>query len=194
MMNLTFKIRAKISTYWYKFFGTYLFKSFDSSATIICPLKIEGNKNITIQKQVQINYRTWLAALPLTGENTCDLIIGEGSIIGNFNHIYATKNITIGKNVLIADKVYISDNLHSYEDITLPISKQPIKQLKSVIIGDGTWIGENVCILGVSIGVNCVIGANSVVTKEIPDYCVAVGSPARVIKEFNRISKTWEKV
>ena len=103
------------------------------------------------------------------------------------------KKIIIGKKVLTADKVYISDNLHSYEDVTIPIIDQKIKQINHVEIGDGTWIGENVCILGVKIGKNCVIGANSVVTKDIPDYSVVVGSPAVIIKKFNITANRWEK-
>lgn len=62
-------------------------------------------------------------------------------------------------------------------------------------IGDGTWIGTNVVIVGnVHIGKNCVIGANSVVSTNIPDYSVAVGSPAKVVKRYNFENKQWEKV
>jgi len=157
------------------------------------PLKIEGCSNIVIGNRVNIEYKTWLAAVPHTGSLTCKLVIGNGTSIGHFNHIYATSRIVIGENVLTADKVYISDNLHSYDNINLPISKQPIKQVKEVYIGDGTWLGENVCIIGSSIGKGCVIGANSVVTKDIPDYCVAVGSPARIIKRYDTTSETWLK-
>ncbi|MEP6803971.1 MAG: acyltransferase [Flavobacterium sp.] len=150
-------------------------------------------KNISIGKNVNIAYKTWLAAVPHTYTEKCELIIGDGSSIGNFNHIYATESIIIGENVLTADKVYISDNLHDYQDINIPIINQPIKQIGTVIIGDGTWIGENVCVIGVKIGKNCVIGANSVVTKNIPDYCVVVGSPSYIIKRFCLDTKEWKK-
>ena len=63
-----------------------------------------------------------------------------------------------------------------------------------VRIGSGSWIGENACILGVIIGKQCVIGANSVVTKDIPDYSVAVGIPAKVIKKYNFETQQWERV
>ena len=99
----------------------------------------------------------------------------------------------IGENVLTADKVYISDNLHSYTNIHLPILQQPIKQLKDVYIGSGTGIGENACIIGATIGKQCVIGANAVVTKDIPDYCVAVGAPATIIKRYNLKKQRWVK-
>lgn len=178
----------------YYFCNYKKFRFLSKNATIYKLLRIEGKENISIENHVIVQKMTWLAAVSLTGQNECHLEIGNGSIIGHFNHIYATGEIIIGKNVLTADKVFISDNQHSFEDVNLPIMKQSIKQLKPMFIGDGTWIGENVCVLGVNIGKNCVIGANSVVTKDIPDYSVAVGAPARVIKKYNVILKKWEKV
>jgi len=171
-----------------------ILKELGSKTKILSPLKIDGAFNIYIGSRVTVAYKTWLAALPHTGASECKLEIGNGTSIGHFNHIYATKGIFIGENVLTADKVYISDNLHSYENITQPISKQPIKQINVVKIGDGSWLGENVCVIGASIGKGCVIGANSVVTKDIPDYCVAVGSPARVIKKYSFEINEWLKV
>ncbi len=157
-------------------------------------LRVDGKENISILNGVIIQKFTWIAAVPLTKAEKCHLSIGEGSIIGHFNHIFATGEIEIGKNVLTADKVFISDNQHEFSNINLPIHFQGIKQLPKVIIGDGCWIGENVCIIGASIGKNSVVGANSVVTKDVPDYCVVVGSPARVIKKYNILSQKWEKV
>jgi len=183
--------------YFYKKLFYYLFKWFfkkiGKNVNIIKPLKINGFKNIVLGNNVTVQYRTWLAALPLTGTQ-CLLEIGEGTNIGHFNHIYATQHIKIGKNVLTADKVYISDNLHSYQDIHTPIIQQPIKQINPVEIGDGTWIGENAVILGAKVGKNCVIGSNAVVTQDIPDYSIAVGIPAKVIKQFDTSSNTWIKV
>ncbi|MBK9485746.1 MAG: hypothetical protein IPO01_11240 [Chitinophagaceae bacterium] len=93
----------------------------------------------------------------------------------------------------MADKVYISDNLHSYENVDLPVIDQPIKQTNPVIIADGAWLGENVCVIGASVGKNSVVGANSIVNKDIPDYCVAIGSPAVIIKRYNATTKQWQK-
>ena len=177
----------------FKFFYRSKFKDFGKKSNIFFPLKLNGIENISIGDNVQIAYKTWLAAVPLNGDINCSLQIMDGCQIGNFNHIYATKSIIIGKNVLTADRVYITDNLHSYEDIELPILKQPIKQIGKVEIGEGSWLGENVCILGARIGKHCVIGANSVVTKDIPDYSVAVGIPARIIKRYCFDKKEWIK-
>lgn len=157
------------------------------------PLRVDGIENIMIRDNVVVHDGTWLAALPLTGHNV-QLVLEDGVTLGNFNHIYATKSIIIEKDVLTADKVYISDNLHNYEDVDIPIIKQPIKQCKPVVIGEGSWLGEHVCVIGASIGKHCVIGANAVVTKDIPDYCVAVGIPARVIKRYDTDSSIWESV
>jgi acetyltransferase-like isoleucine patch superfamily enzyme len=170
------------------------FKMLGRKSFIKSPLTINGHRNIEIGDNVLVGYKSWLAAVPQTGSSTCLLRIGNGSSIGNFNHIYATKMIVIGEKVLTADKVYISDNLHGYEEINLPIIDQPIKQIGEVYIGDGTWIGENVCILGVKIGKHCVVGANAVVTKDIPDYSIAVGNPARIIKQYDFKEKKWSKL
>jgi acetyltransferase-like isoleucine patch superfamily enzyme len=175
---------------WYKI----IFKQFGNNSLIISPLKINGAQNISIGHRVVVQYKTWLAAVPHTGEVECNLTIGVGTNIGHFNHIYCTHSIKIGKNVLTADKVYISDNLHGYEDLETPILRQPIVQKPTVEIGDDSWIGENVCIIGACIGRHCVIGANAVVTKDIPDYSVAVGNPARVIKQYNFKTEKWERV
>lgn len=154
-------------------------------------LKIEKGKNISIGNNVIIGYKSWLAANPIVQGSSCILEIQDGCSIGNFNHIYSTKQILIKKNVLIADKVYISDNLHGYQNINLPIIHQPVMQNNVVIIDEGTWIGENACILGVSIGRNCVVGANSVVTKDVPDFCVVVGAPAKIIKRYCDTTLEW---
>lgn len=169
------------------------FKYFGKESYIDEPLSISGFKNISIGSNVYIAFKTRLAALPYTGYSDCELRIGNGVKIGNFNHIFATHRIIIEENVLTADKVYISDNLHSYENINLPIISQPIKQCNDVVIKEGSWLGENVCVLGSSIGKHCVIGSNSVVTKDIPDYCVAVGVPAKIIKRYDFEIKEWKR-
>ena len=169
------------------------FKSLGWGAFIDRPLHRMGGKNISIGKRVTINYKSWLGALPHTNETDCKLIINDGCTIGHFCEIYATKSIIIEKNVLTADRVYISDNLHGYEDINTPIKDQPIRQINPGRIGEGSWIGVGVAVMGATIGRHCVIGANSVVTRDIPDYSVAVGIPAKVIKRYDFQSNRWRK-
>lgn len=169
------------------------FKHVGKRSRIVNPLRIDGVENIYVGDSVLVQDSTWLAAEPLTGRNV-QLVLKDGVTIGHYNHIYATESIVIEKDVLTADKVYISDNLHSYEDVTLPVIKQTIKQCQPVVIGEGSWIGENVCVIGARVGKHCVIGANSVVTKDIPDFSVAVGAPARIIKCYNTEKRAWIRV
>lgn len=169
-------------------------KHLGKSVIIKSPLCLNLKRNISIGDYTVIGYKTWLGATPSTGYKECNLSIGSHCAIGNFNHIYATKSVIIGEYVLTADKVYISDNIHGYEDIAHPIISQNILQKQSVEIGEGSWIGENSCVIGASVGKHCTIGANSVVTRDIPDYCIAVGCPAKVIKKYNFETKKWERV
>lgn len=125
------------------------------------------------------------------------IIIGNNSEIGNHSTISANRLIEIEDGVLTGPHVFIADHNHNYNDPKQPIYKQGVKALKDtrVHIGAGTWIGTNAVIVGnVSIGRNCVVGANSVVTKDIPDYSVAVGIPAKVIKHYDFQRKEWIKL
>jgi acetyltransferase-like isoleucine patch superfamily enzyme len=190
-MTILAKIYSKVmSICFYKL----TFGHFGNKSRIEFPLQINGRKNIQIGNNVLIKYKTWLACVGLTGEIKPVLRIGNYCVIGNFNHIYATKNIIIEDYVLTADKVYISDCHHYYEKPNIPVIQQPIKQLSSITIGEGSWLGENVCVIGASIGKHCIIGANTVVTKDIPDYSVAVGVPAKIIKKYKFETQLWEKV
>ena len=187
------KIFLKIKRIYFLLFLRKKYGAFGKYSIVHSPLQVECPENIYIGKGVTIQYKSWIAANPLTGYDQCELVFEDGCSIGNFNHIYATHSIVLHRDVLTADKVYISDNLHGYEDISIPIKKQPIIQKGTVEIGEGSWLGENVCVIGAKIGKHCVIGANSVVTNDIPDYSVAVGVPARVIKKYNLYENKWKK-
>lgn len=174
-------------------FNWFKYKKLEFRALIINPLRINGKQYISLHRNARINSHSWIIALKNDQINP-ELIIKEGANIGDFNHIAAVRRVVIGKYVLTANRVYISDNLHAYDDISLPVMNQPVKFKAEVSIGDGSWIGENACIIGAKIGKHCVIGANAVVTTDIPDYCVAVGIPARVIKQYNMKTNSWEIV
>lgn len=120
----------------------------------------------------------------------------KGLYIGGNVNIVGGSRIFLGEKVLLSPNVYITDCDHAFENIETPIIDQGIVNKEySVLIGDHSYIGINTVIIGnVKIGKHCVIGANSVVTKDILDYCVAVGSPARVIKRYNFFSGKWENM
>jgi len=169
------------------------FKRFGVKSSIVSPLQLNGTEYIEIGDHVTIGYKSRLTA-EKHNENMPRVVIEDRTRIGHFSIISCVRDVHIGKNVITGAGAYISDNLHEYEDITLPIKAQPTIFKDSVYIGDDTWIGVNVAIMGAKVGKHCVIGANSVVTKDIPDYCVAAGIPAKVIKRYNFEKKVWQKV
>ncbi len=147
-------------------------------------VKIEHPEYISLGANVHLNDHCWLSVVS-TGDGKADpqLVIGAGSYIGRFGTLACIDRLVIGPNVLISDRVFIGDAAHGFARIDLPIMQQPMTSPGPVTIGGGTWIGIGVSILpNVHIGRNCVIGAGAVVSKDIPDYCVAVGNPARVIR------------
>ena len=114
---------------------------------------------------------------------TPTLKFGDNCYIGRFATFACMREITVGNDVMMADRVFVGDCFHGFKDRELPIKDQYLFSTGPVRIGDGTWIGTNVSIMpNVTIGRNCVIGANSVVTSDIPDFNVAAGAPARILR------------
>ena len=119
--------------------------------------------------------------------------IGDRCLIGKGNGIVGHLSIDIGDDVWTGHNVYITDQNHGYEDITRPISQQTQPE-RAVSIGAGSWLGYGTVVLpGARIGAHVTIGANSVVTGEIPDRSVAVGVPAKVIRRYEE-GKGWQAV
>ena len=109
--------------------------------------------------------------------------IGRFTTIGRGTTIECNEAITIGNYVMIAENVSIRDSDHNFDDITRPMRMQNISTAP-VTVGNDVWLGYGVVVTkGVTIGDGCVIGANSVVTRDIPPYSVAVGAPARIIRK-----------
>jgi acetyltransferase-like isoleucine patch superfamily enzyme len=111
--------------------------------------------------------------------------IGNRCLIGRGSGIVGHLAIDIGDDVWTGHHVYITDQNHGYEDVTRPISRQTQPE-RPVSIGDGSWLGTGTVVLpGASIGRHVAVGANSVVTGTLPDFCVAVGAPARVVRQYD---------
>lgn len=110
--------------------------------------------------------------------------VGDRCLIGKGSGIVGHLRIDIGNDVWTGHHVYITDQNHGYENLDLPISMQVMPE-RPVSIGDGSWLGHGSIVLpGSNIGRHVVVGANSVVTGDLPDNCVAAGVPARVIKQL----------
>jgi acetyltransferase-like isoleucine patch superfamily enzyme len=117
-------------------------------------------------------------------ENEVVVRIGDRCLIGKGSGIVGHHSIEIGDDVFTGHHVYITDANHGYEDVTLPIGRQ-FAAPRPVRVGAGSWLGHGTVVLpGATIGCHVAVGAGSVVTGTLPDFSVAVGNPARVIRRY----------
>ena len=106
--------------------------------------------------------------------------------------LFVQASITIEDDVMFASNVFINDGSHGYQTATVPYKYQPIFKVAPITVERGCWIGQNVVIMpGVTIGAYTVIGANAVVTRSLPARCIAAGSPARVLKQWDEEHERW---
>jgi acetyltransferase-like isoleucine patch superfamily enzyme len=190
MSRFAERVFSKLGLMWFGLCYQGAFRKLGHKARLYRPFRIDGADAIELGAESSLERGGWLYCVPVDG-GTASLRIGRGCALGYNNHLTCVREVTIGDYVLTANNVYISDNAHGYEDVSRPIMQQPIIFKNPVSIGNGTWIGENACVIGARVGRNCVIGANSVVTRDIPDYSVAVGAPARVIRRFDVTLRQW---
>ncbi len=121
-----------------------------------------------------------------------DLIIGDRSLVGISSTVIGP--VTIGNDVMLAQNIVISGLNHGYEDIKYSIREQ-LTITNPILIKDEAWIGANsVIVAGITIGKHSIVAAGSVVTKDVPDYTIVAGNPARIVKQYNFDENTWEKV
>lgn len=160
---------------------------------IIKPMRILGKSHIFIGNNVLVLNLARLEAVNGTwGEKKYEgkLVIGDGTSIEQNCHIVAAGELVIGCNCVLSSNVYISDCNHKYA-VDKPIMEQDL-EVRKTTIGNGTFIGVGAKIMpGVNIGKHCIVGANAVVTKNIEDYSMVAGVPARIIKKYDENSKQW---
>lgn len=179
-------------------FGTEKWKKsfsfFGDNSVIIYPSIISGHQGIKIGNNTTILNNSRIQNF-YQDNNNPQIIIGNHCYIGYYFTVLNASQVLIGNDVLFASHVLISSENHGIDpESPIPYMDQPLSS-NSVIIGDGCWIGEKVIVLpGVSIGKKSIIGGGSVVTRSIPDYCMAVGNPAKIIKHYNFESHQWESV
>jgi acetyltransferase-like isoleucine patch superfamily enzyme len=150
---------------------------------------------ISLGNSVSLKKDAWLsvATEDPTGEPV--IVIDDNCHVGYGSIISAKNRIHLERDVLIGQQVLIVDHNHHYEDTTLPIINQGITEGGRIRIGQGSWIGRGaaiVCSRGqLTIGRNCVIAVNTVVTRSIPDYCVVWGNPATIIRQYDPETRAW---
>lgn len=182
----------------YFFLKTKLF--FSKARLVRFPIDIRNKKNIDFGVNLTTGIGCRIECFPIKQTDDKLLKFGKNVQINDYVHITAAYSVEIGNNVLMASKIYISDCSHgSYignSDDSDPRVTPTDRTLsvKPVKIQDNVWLGEFVSVLpGVTIGEGTIVGANSVVTKSLPPYVIAVGAPAKPIKFYNFDTQKWEK-
>lgn len=152
------------------------------------PINFIGNNNISLGNNVFIMAYSTIAAYSRYRQQlfSPSIEIGDDVTIGERAHITSINKIIIGKGVLLGKSVTITDNSHGKngkEDICIRPAERQLISKGAVIIGEKCWLGDKVTVCpGVTIGDGCVIGANSVVTKNLPSYTICAGNPCKIIK------------
>jgi len=182
-------VRVKTTVYYRRIFaemgrGTLLYK----------PLLLSGTEFIRIGSGTLIRQGARIEALLLDPGQPPSIEIGNNVNIEQNVHIICSSRIRIGDDVTITGNCSVVDTTHPFQDIDDPvkIGARIDPTPRPVEIGEGTFVGIGCVILpNVRIGKHCVVGSNSTVTHDIPDYCVAIGSPARVQQRYDFKSRSW---
>lgn len=160
------------------------FRQLGPRSSLALPIRLHGTEHIEIGTRVFVGPNSWLEVIaPDEPRSQPAIRLGGGVSIAGFCTITSRRSVVIEANVLIARYAYISDHSHAHAAHDRPIKDQGVTDVAPVRIREGAWLGQNVVVCpGVTIGRNAVIGANSVVKTDVPDFCVAVGAPARVVR------------
>jgi lipopolysaccharide O-acetyltransferase len=170
---------------WAKLFSVGIsgaFASFGARSVIQPPARLVGESRIAVGRDVFVGRGSWLQTLG--DQHAVAIEIGDGTRMAGACTISAVRFVRLGEQVLVAGGVYISDHSHAFHERPAPVLEQGLTDIAAVEIGDGAWLGQNVVVCpGVSVGRGAVIGANSVVKDDVPPFAVAVGAPARVVRD-----------
>lgn len=186
-------VRANLAVYY--FLHNHNYKEFHLNDRVISPLIITPSC-IELEEEVYIGHHARIqGVLKYNKKKFSPLIhIGRGVAIQQNLHLTCANRVVIGANTGIGANVTITDINHPFSDINKAIEYQDI-EVSEVIIGEDCKIYNNSVILpGVHIGRHVTIGANSVVNTDIPDYSVAVGAPAKVVRHYDFEKSKWVRI
>lgn len=194
----SYQVRQKMCLFWnwvFSYSNAKYFREFGEGASIARNVVIMNPRYISIGDGSTIGEQTVITAWDRLQDQyfTPEITIGKNTSIGADCHLSAIQKIVLGDGVLLGKKITITDNSHGActpDQLAIPPSKRCIVSKGPVVIGDHVWIGDKATILpGVHIGRGAIIGANAVVTCDIPEGCVAAGIPAKVVKNMLNSSK-----
>jgi len=186
---------TKLNSLWIKL--TYPFASIGSNVSFHFTSTVcrQRSPRISLGNSVNISACAWLnvATEDVSGEPT--LLIEDHCQIACGTILSARNRIHLEPYVNVAQQVIIMDHNHAYEDIGVPIIEQGITEGGRIRIGQGSWIGHGAAIIcsrgELTIGRHCIVSANSVVTRSIPEYSVVMGTPATIIRQYDPEKQIW---
>lgn len=182
-MNIWGKIFRKVRSAKRLLETNLFYGAFGNKSKIIKPMRILGKRYMFIGNRVNILNSARIEAVYEYQNQKFNpkLVIGDGTTIGQCCHIIAANELTIGNNCMFSAFIYISDCNHTY--IPGANVNETALEVKKTRIGDGCFIGIGARIMpGVTLGNNCVVGANAVVTHDVPERAVVAGVPAKIIR------------
>jgi len=156
-------------------------------------VQVIGIKNISIGNGTCIGDDTWLNVA--LRDDKLRMKIGKSILIGRHSVISTGGYLEMGDYCLLGPHVYISDANHVFDDIYKPVFQQGVTTERHVTIEENCWLGINSVINGnLTVGRGSIIGANSVVTKDVSPFSIVAGNPAKIIKMYNHETNSWEKI
>jgi len=184
---LYFRVKAAV-------YYRHIFRSFGKGSILYTPMLLSHPEYIRIGRGVSIRQGVRLEAIVSDPTQPPELIIGDNVNIEQNAHIVCHSRVVIGNDVSITGHCTIVDVTHPYEDVDDPrkIGDRVRPDRSYVEIGDRSFLGYAVTVLpNVHIGRYCVIGANALVTRDVPDYSVAAGCPAVLFRQYNHEDGKW---
>lgn len=194
-MNLISLFHVSIA-HFYRWLDSPNWKYFGNHSIVKLPVcRIAGKKNISVGKNVLIEKGARIEAITKYGKNiyTPEILIGDNVCINQNFHCTCADSIVIGDGTSITANCGVFDIIHPYDNININ-PREAIIITKPIRIGKNCLVGMNSVILpGTILGDHCIVGANSVVSGNYSDYCVLVGSPARIVKRYDFSTQSWRK-
>jgi lipopolysaccharide O-acetyltransferase len=192
--SVLFRLRLKLNRAWGRWRWNRRLANLGARSELMSPAWVEGAESVSIGSDVSIWRFARIEALNST-PGTIRVFVGDATVVQPFVHIGAIRSVRIGRGCLFASHVYITDHDHDFSNPMDPVISNNRAVAAPVEIGDFVWLGERVMVLkGVSIGERSVIGAGSIVTRDVPPLSIAVGSPARVVRRWDEVAQQWLKV
>jgi acetyltransferase-like isoleucine patch superfamily enzyme len=196
----SYEKRRMLSMFFKSPFQKIGFKKYGKRTYLYKPALIVGKKYISLGLSVSFRQNARLEAIDVWGDGEMEqhfipeITIGDHTSFQSDAHITSAGKLTIGSGCVFLSRCLITNIGHSYEQIDKSMMSQPLI-VKEVVIGNNCFFGMDSKVFpGVHIGDNVIVGANTIVMKDVPSYSVVVGCPARIIKKYNFGTKKWDKV